>query len=163
MSSLCCSSAGEKSVAGRRLARVLVEMRSEAPIDSSERLVMGILRAFGSRTTAQEKARIFQALRIATNAEIDAIEAALPAIREVLAPGGVLVVLSYHSLEDRVVKNSFREWSRACVCPPRLPVCHCRGEPLGKALTRKALRPSATEVEANSRARSALLRAWEKA
>ena len=147
----------------RKLARILVEMRSQVPINSSERLVTGILRAFGPRTTAQEKARIFQALRIATNREIDALETALPAIREALAPGGVLVVLSYHSLEDRVVKNSFREWSRACVCPPGFPICHCRGEPLGETLTRRALRPSAAEVEANSRARSALLRAWEKA
>ena len=147
----------------RKLARTLVAMRADAPIDSSDRLVSGIVRAFGPRTTTQEKARIFQALRIATNREIDALETALPAIRAALAPGGVLVVLAYHSLEDRVVKNSFREWSRACVCLPGLPVCHCRGKPLGATLTRKPLRPSDAEVEANPRARSAALRGWEKA
>ena len=82
---------------------------------------------------------------------------------ERLEPAGVLVVISYLALEDRRVKNAFREWSRACICPPELPVCACRGKPLGEVLTRRPLRPTAAEVEANPRARSALLRAWRKA
>ena len=74
-----------------------------------------------------------------------------------------MVVIAYHSLEDRVVKSAFREWSRTCICPPELPICTCRGEPLGETLTRKVLRPTAEEVEHNPRARSARLRAWRRA
>ena len=88
---------------------------------------------------------------------------ALEALRERLAPGGVLAVIAYHSLEDRRVKNAFREWSRACVCPPELPVCVCRGAPLGETLTRKPVRPGEDEVARNPRSRSARLRAWRKA
>ena len=146
----------------RRLARVIAEMRSEAPMARSEQLVAAIDRAI-PRATIQDRARIFQALRIAVNREIEGLEAALPALREALAPGGVLVVLSYHSLEDRIVKDAFREWSRECVCPPGLPVCRCRGSALGTALTRKPVMASPAEVELNSRARSARLRAWRKA
>lgn len=147
----------------RRLARIVAEMRGEAPFESSDQLVEAIRRALGPRTSVQDQARIFQALRIAVNRELDALRTALPRLREALAPGGVLVVLSYHSLEDRVVKESFREWSQACVCPPGLPVCRCRGEPLGETLTRKPLSASAGEIERNVRARSARLRAWRRA
>lgn len=146
----------------RRLARVLVEMRQQAPIDTSDRLLEGIARALGPGITAQDKARLFQALRIAVNRELETLETALPKLRDALAPHGILVVLSYHSLEDRIVKDAFREWSRACVCPPGLPVCQCRGAPLGKALTRKPLMAQQAEITANPRARSARLRAWRK-
>jgi 16S rRNA (cytosine1402-N4)-methyltransferase len=111
----------------------------------------------------KEKARIFQALRIAVNEEMEALEVGLPAIRDVMNGGAVLVVIAYHSLEDRAVKNAFREWSRACVCPVESPVCTCRGEPLGETLTRKVMRPSDEEVARNPRARSARLRAWRRA
>jgi 16S rRNA (cytosine1402-N4)-methyltransferase len=120
-------------------------------------------RSLPGRVEAQDRARIFQALRIEVNGEMDALEAALPAIRDALNEDGVLVVIAYHSLEDRMVKNAFRDWSRACVCPPGLPICTCRGEPLGKTLTRKPVRPSEGEIEDNPRARSARLRAWRKA
>lgn len=73
-----------------------------------------------------------------------------------------MVVIAYHSLEDRIVKNAFRDWSKSCVCPPELPVCRCRGEPLGRSLTPGPLDPGEREVERNPRARSARLRAWEK-
>ncbi len=146
----------------RKLARVLVEMREQAPVDRSDQLVEAIARTLGPRHTVQDRARIFQALRIATNHEIDALQTALPALREALAPGGVLAVLAYHSLEDRVAKDEFREWSRECICPPALPECRCRGAALGTLLTRKPLVASDAEIEANSRARSARLRAWRK-
>jgi 16S rRNA (cytosine1402-N4)-methyltransferase len=146
----------------RRLARVIVEMRESAPVDTSDRLLEAIARALGPAVTAQDRARLFQALRIAVNREMDALEAALPRIREALEPGGVLVVLSYHSLEDRIVKDAFREWSRSCICPPGLPVCRCRGVALGEAMTRKPRMASAAEIAANARARSARLRAWRR-
>jgi len=146
----------------RKLARILVEMRERAPIETSDQLVEAIGRALGPRSDVQDRARIFQALRIAVNREIEALETALPRFRDALATGGVLAVISYHSLEDRVVKNAFRDWSLACVCPPQLPVCRCRGVPLGETLTRKPVSASAEEVEANPRARSARLRAWRR-
>lgn len=146
----------------RKLARVLVEMRAEAPITTSDQLVEAVRRALGPRADAQDRARIFQALRIAVNRELESLERALPSFRDLLAPGGVLAVLSYHSLEDRIVKNTFREWSTACTCPPRLPVCRCGGEALGERLTRKAVFAAPEEVERNPRARSARLRAWRR-
>jgi 16S rRNA (cytosine1402-N4)-methyltransferase len=145
----------------RRLARVIGEMRSVSPLQLSDDLSEAIDRVI-FRATPQDRARIFQAVRIAVNEEIVSLERALPSLREALAPGGVMVVLSYHSLEDRIVKDSFREWSRDCICPPGLPICACRGAALGKQLTRKPVMASADEVETNSRARSARLRAWRK-
>jgi len=147
----------------RRLAAEIVRRRAQRPFATSDDLSAAMERALGPRLDAQDQARIFQALRIAVNGELAALERALPALREALRPDGVLVVLSYHSLEDRLVKDAFREWSRSCVCPPALPVCVCRGKPLGTTLTRKPVTASPGEVAANSRARSAKLRAWRKA
>ena len=146
----------------RRLARVIAEMRAQEPLTRSEQLVEAMDRALG-RTVAQDRARIFQALRIAVNREIEGIERALPALRDALTPGGVLVVLAYHSLEDRIVKDSFREWSRDCVCPPQLPICVCGGTAAGKTVTRKPVFATPEEVERNPRARSVRLRAWRHA
>jgi len=147
----------------RRLARAVVRARSEAPIETSDELVGLIDRTLPGRVGMQDRARIFQALRIEVNDEMEALEAALPAIRDALKQEGVLVVIAYHSLEDRIVKHTFREWSRSCICPPGMPICTCRGEPLGTTLTRKPVRPEESEIEANPRARSARLRAWRKA
>ena len=147
----------------RKLARIVVEMRAEAPFETSDQLLRAIDRALGPRTEAADRARIFQALRIAVNREIEALEQALERFRTALAPGGVFAVLSYHSLEDRLVKNAFRDWSLDCVCPPGLPVCRCRGRALGTVLTRKPLSASDDEVRANPRARSARLRGWSAA
>jgi 16S rRNA (cytosine1402-N4)-methyltransferase len=146
----------------RMLGRVIVEMRARAPFATSDHLLEAIGRAM-PRADAGDRARIFQALRIAVNREIEQLEAALPAFRDALAKDGVFVVLSYHSLEDRLVKNAFRDWSRACTCPPGLPVCACGGVAQGEALTRKAVTASADEIEQNVRARSARLRAWRHA
>lgn len=147
----------------RRLARAVVRTRRDRPFRTSDDLVAVLEEVLGPRVGPQEKARIFQALRIVVNDELGALERALPALRDRLEAGGALVVLSYHSLEDRIVKNEFRDWSRACVCPPDLPVCRCRGEPLGRVLTRRPVRPTDAEVTLNPRSRSARLRAWEKA
>lgn len=147
----------------RRLAAEVVRRRARAPFRSSDDLLEAIDAALGARTTNQDRARIFQALRIAVNDEMGVLARALPALRDRLAPAGVFVVLSYHSLEDRQVKDAFREWSRACVCPPELPVCRCRGRALGETLTRRPVTASEAEVAANPRARSAKLRAWRKA
>ena len=147
----------------RRLASEVVRRRRERPFRTSDDLVAAMHRALGPRLDAQDKARIFQALRIAVNRELEELEEALLLLRDRLAPLGVFVVLAYHSLEDRLVKEAFREWSLACVCPPNLPVCVCRGRPLGVLLTKKPVSASAAEVAANPRARSARLRAWRKA
>jgi len=147
----------------RALAREIVRRRQDAPLETSDDLVAALTRVLNRPAEHQEKARVFQALRIAVNDELEALEAALEGIREALNEGGVLAVISYHSLEDRAVKHTFREWSRECVCPPGFPVCTCRGRALGTTLTRKPVRPGTEEVAANPRARSALLRAWRKA
>jgi 16S rRNA (cytosine1402-N4)-methyltransferase len=147
----------------RRLAREIVKRRASGGVRTSDDLVGALAVSLGRAPSQQDKARIFQAVRIAVNEEMEALEAGLPAIRDVMKAGGVLVVIAYHSLEDRAVKNAFREWSRACVCPPELPVCTCRGAPLGETLTRKVLRPTDDEVARNPRARSARLRAWRRA
>lgn len=147
----------------RRLAREIVKRRGSEPVETSDHLVAALTVSLGRAPTARDKARIFQAVRIAVNEELEALELGLPAIREVLRDGAVMVVIAYHSLEDRVVKNAFREWSRSCVCPPELPICSCRGRPLGQTLTRKVVRPFPEEVRRNPRARSARLRAWRRA
>jgi 16S rRNA (cytosine1402-N4)-methyltransferase len=147
----------------RRLARDIVHNRKLRPFTTSDDLLAAMERSLGPRLEAQDKARIFQALRIAVNEELDVLERALPALRDRLESDGVLVILSYHSLEDRRVKDAFREWSRACICPPEVLVCQCRGVPLGKTLTKKPVLASDDEVQMNVRARSARLRAWKAA
>jgi 16S rRNA (cytosine1402-N4)-methyltransferase len=147
----------------RRLAREVVKRRATEPLETSDDLVAALAVSMGRPPSAKEKARIFQAVRIAVNDELEALEVGLPAIRDAMKAGGVMVVIAYHSLEDRAVKNAFREWSRSCVCPPELPICRCRGEALGQTLTRKVLRPSDEEIQRNPRARSARLRAWRRA
>jgi 16S rRNA (cytosine1402-N4)-methyltransferase len=145
------------------IVRRIAARRRERPLEASEDLVAILEDVYRYRLTVQDKARVFQALRIEVNREMESLDRALPVLRERLAPEGVLVVIAYHSLEDRRVKNAFREWSRACVCPPALPVCQCRGVALGETLTRRVVRPTPAEVARNPRSRSARLRAWRKA
>jgi 16S rRNA (cytosine1402-N4)-methyltransferase len=147
----------------RRLAREVVKRRATEPLRTSDDLVAALATSLRRPPSAREKARIFQAVRIAVNTELEVLEATLPALRDMLKAGAVLVVIAYHSLEDRIVKDAFRAWSRSCVCPPELPVCTCRGRPLGETLTRKPLRPTEVEIRRNPRARSARLRGWRKA
>ena len=144
----------------RRLAREIVRRRGNRSFKTSDDLVGAIRAVLGPRSGPGEFARLFQAVRIAVNEEMESLEKALPALRDRLAPGGVLAVIAYHSGEDRMVKHAMREWSRECVCPPRQLECNCRGRALGSLVTRKATSPGGAEVTRNPRARSARLRAW---
>lgn len=146
-----------------RIAREVVRRRQNRPFETSDDFVGAIRGALGARSGPGDFARLFQALRIAVNDEIAGLEAALPALRDRLRPGGVLAVIAYHSGEDRLVKHAFREWSARCVCPPRMLQCACRGRSLGELLTRKSIVASAEETRTNPRARSARLRAWRSA
>jgi 16S rRNA (cytosine1402-N4)-methyltransferase len=146
-----------------RLAREIVRRRATVPFATSDHLVGAIRAVLGPRSGPAEFARLFQAVRIAVNDEIPGLGRALPALRDRLMPGGTLVVIAYHSGEDRLVKNAFRDWSAACICPPKQPVCTCRGRPLGTTITRRAIPASADEIARNPRARSARLRAWRSA
>ncbi|MFV2007918.1 MAG: 16S rRNA (cytosine(1402)-N(4))-methyltransferase RsmH [Longimicrobiales bacterium] len=145
-----------------RLAREIVRRRDRHSFATSDDLVAALSTTLERAPSQRDKARIFQAVRIAVNGELEALELALPSIRGLLSDGGTLVVISYHSLEDRAVKRAFREWSASCVCPPKLPICVCRGRSLGRTLTSKPLRPTDAEVLSNPRSRSARLRAWTK-
>jgi 16S rRNA (cytosine1402-N4)-methyltransferase len=148
---------------GARLAREIVRRRGTRPFETSDDLVGAIRAVLGPRSGPPEFARLFQAVRIAVNNELMGLSRALPALRDRLMPGGRLAVIAYHSGEDRIVKNMFRDWSAACVCPPKQPVCTCRGRPLGTTVTRRALTASEDEVQHNPRARSARLRVWQNA
>ena len=153
---------GDEPRAGR-LAREIVRRRATRPMLTSDDLVGAIRAVLGPRSGPSQFAPLFQAVRIAVNDELGVLQRALPKLRDRLTPGGVIAVIAYHSGEDRLVKHSFIEWSAACICPPRQPVCTCRGKPLGTLVTRKPVRPSPAESEENPRARSALLRAWRRA
>lgn len=145
-----------------RLAREIVRRRATRQFETSDDLVGAIRAVLGPRSGAPEFARLFQAVRIAVNDELPGLERALPALRDRLSPGGILAVITYHSGEDRIVKNFFREWSSDCICPPKHPICTCRGRALGETLTKRGLTASEDEIIRNARARSAKLRAWRR-
>jgi 16S rRNA (cytosine1402-N4)-methyltransferase len=142
------------------LALTIVRRRARSRFEKSDDLVNAIREVAGPRSGPADFARLFQAVRIAVNQELEGLERALPELRDALVDGGTLATISYHSGEDRIVKHSVREWSRSCVCPPEMPVCRCRGRPLGERLTRRAVVPTAAEIAGNARARSARLRAF---
>ena len=156
---------GEEPFAGR-IARAIVADRRTAPIRTAEELAALVARVAPGRAPGRRRVhpatRVFQALRIAVNEELDALEAGLAAAVDLLRPGGRLVVLSYHSLEDRIVKRFLQAERRGCICPPEAPVCVCGRKPRLRLLTPKGLVPSAAEIAANPRARSARLRAAER-
>ncbi len=144
----------------RRIARQIVAGR---PIDTTLGLVRAVEQAIGTgRARIHPATRTFQALRIAVNRELDKIELALQQTLNILSPGGRLVVISYHSLEDRLVKEFIKREARDCLCPPDIPVCICGHHPSLKVVNRKPVLPSLTEVKANPRSRSAKLRAAER-
>ena len=147
----------------RAIARRIVETRERQPITRTgelARLVAGVVH--GRPGGIHPATRTFQALRIAVNDELGSLEAALPAALELLKPGGRLVVISFHSLEDRIVKRFFQQEERGCVCPPELPECVCGRTPRLRIITRHPLVASDDEVATNPRARSAKLRVAEK-
>ena len=145
----------------RALAREVIRRRLREPFIISDDFVNAIRAVLGPRSGPPDFARLFQALRIAVNDELGALETALPRLRDALVPGGRIGVITYHSGEDRIVKHAFREWGRDCVCPPRQPVCNCRGRALGRVLTKKPIVPEASEISDNPRARSAQFRVFE--
>jgi 16S rRNA (cytosine1402-N4)-methyltransferase len=155
---------GEECYA-RQIAKAIARRRKERPFERTADLVETIKAAipaparFGDGHPAK---RVFQALRIAVNDELGSLEAALPAAFAMLRPGGRLAVISFHSLEDRIVKRFMRDLERGCDCPPDFPVCVCGKEPQLRSLSRKAIRPSARETAANPRASSARLRVGVK-
>ena len=156
---------GEEPFAGR-IARAIVETRRTTPINTADELAALVARVSPSRAPGRRRihpaTRVFQALRIAVNEELDALEAGLAAAVDLLRPGGRLVVLSYHSLEDRIVKRFLQAERRGCTCPPEVPVCVCGRKPRLRLLSPKGLVPTEAEVIANPRARSARLRAAER-
>jgi 16S rRNA (cytosine1402-N4)-methyltransferase len=155
---------GEERYA-RQIARAIVRRRRGEPFERSADLVDTIKAAipaparFGEGHPAK---RVFQALRIAVNQELDALEAALPAAVDMLRERGRVGVISFHSLEDRIVKNFFRDEERGCICPPEFPICNCGRDPVLRVVTRRAVRPTPGETALNPRAASARLRVAEK-
>lgn len=155
---------GEERYA-RPIARAIVRRRAEQPFTRSGELVEVIRRSiptpalFGHGHPAK---RVFQALRIAVNDELGALEHGLTPALEILRPGGRIAVISFQSLEDRIVKQTFRERARGCICPPELPICACGHEPELRVLTPRVLRPAAEEVADNPRAQSSRLRVAER-
>ncbi len=155
---------GEERWAGR-IAKAVVRTREENPLKTTLQLAELICDVVPKGRVPQRihpATRVFQALRIYVNQELDRLRDGLDAALDVLKPGGRLVVISFHSLEDRIVKHRFRDAAIDCVCPPRLPVCSCDKQATVKVLTRRGVRASDEEIAGNPRARSAILRAVER-
>ena len=156
---------GEEKFA-KRIASAIVSRRMTKPFESTGELaevVKDAIPAAARRTGPHPARRVFQALRIAVNDELGALTEALDASLDILRPGARVAIISFHSLEDRIVKKTFAKWAQGCICPPDFPVCRCGRVPEGKVLTRKPIVASQQEVEENPRARSAKLRVFEKA
>lgn len=145
-----------------KIARAILEERSREPITSTRHLARIVARTKGNREKIDPATRVFQALRIEVNEELQSLSSFLAAAVEKLNAGGRLAVISYHSLEDRRVKEAFRRESGVCLCAPKLPVCVCGARRVLAVLTRRPIRPSEAEVRRNPRSRSARLRVAEK-
>ena len=148
-----------------QIAGKIVTARQEKPILTTMQLADLVASAVppAERRKAKNPARrTFQAIRIAVNSELDALNEGLDAIFNCLAPGGRLCVITFHSLEDRLVKNKFRRWAQRCTCPPEQPICTCGGVPKARLITRKPIEADAEDLEVNRRSRSAKLRVLEK-
>lgn len=149
----------------KRIAEFIVEQRKIKPIETTFELVEVIKKAIpkGARKDGPHPAkRTFQAIRIEVNHELDILEKTVDDMTELLNAGGRLCIITFHSLEDRIVKNAFRKQENPCTCPPEFPVCVCGKKPLGRVITRKPILPSNEEIEQNHRARSAKLRILER-
>jgi len=156
---------GEEPAAWK-IAKAIVATRAAAPLETAEDLAALVERMVPVnpriRRRTHPATRVFQALRIAVNEELEALEEGLVAALDLLRPGGRLVVLSYHSLEDRIVKRFLAAERRGCTCPPEAPICVCGKQPRLRLVTRPSLVPTEAEIDANPRARSARLRAAER-
>jgi len=147
----------------KRLARAIVETRKQEPIRTTADLLRVIEHAGIGRGRKHNPATlVFQALRIATNDELGALRGGLDAAIRVLRPGGRLVVIAYHSLEDRIVKQTLRDAAKGCNCPPATPVCVCGGQITMRVITRRPIQPDPAEIQTNPRARSGRLRVGER-
>ncbi len=147
-----------------QIAKNIVKAREDKPLETTMELA-DIIKASMPAAARREKnpcKRSFQAIRIAVNSELDSLSEGLRAAFEILAPGGRLAVITFHSLEDRMVKQAFAEWCRGCVCPPDFPVCVCNRKPKARLINKKPILPSAEELAVNSRSQSAKLRILEK-
>jgi 16S rRNA (cytosine1402-N4)-methyltransferase len=149
----------------RRIARRIVKARAQETIDTTERLAEVVRAAIPPAKRSRQRhpaTRTFQALRLEVNREIDHLRTFLQQPLDWLRSGGRLAIISFHSLEDRLVKHAFANWARFCRCPDHSPICSCEGKPLARLVTKKPLVPDPEEVKANPRARSARLRVVEK-
>jgi 16S rRNA (cytosine1402-N4)-methyltransferase len=146
----------------RRVARAIHAAAERNELNTTADLKNAVAAAKGGYAPVAELSRVFQAVRIAVNGELEQLQRFLAGVLDVIRPGGRLVILSYHSLEDRMVKEFMRDAARDCVCPPGVPVCVCGRVPTLKVLTRRAVHADAAETRANPRARSAVLRAAER-
>jgi 16S rRNA (cytosine1402-N4)-methyltransferase len=147
---------------GGRVARRIIEQREISPVKTTGRLREILASILAGKDLTSSLARLFQAVRIEVNRELDELSAALPRALGVLAEGGRMVVIAYHSLEDRIVKRFFAAEAKGCICPENIPVCVCGRKPTVRLLTRRVVRPSEDETSRNPRSRSARLRAVEK-
>lgn len=148
----------------RRIAQFIVKERENKPIETTGELVDIIKKAVpkGARKDGPHPAkRTFQAIRIEVNGELEVLQRAIDDVAARLAVGGRLCIITFHSLEDRIVKEAFRKHENPCICPPQFPVCVCGKKPLGRVITRKPILPSKEELEENPRSRSAKLRVLE--
>ena len=148
----------------RRIAQFIVKERENKPIETTGELVDIIKKAVpkGARKDGPHPAkRTFQAIRIEVNGELEVLQRAIDDVAARLAVGGRLCIITFHSLEDRIVKEAFRKQENPCICPPQFPVCVCGKKPLGRVITRKPILPSKEELEENPRSRSAKLRVLE--
>ena len=155
---------GEEPYAWQIAGRIVKE-REQKPILTTlqlAELVASAVPPAERRKSKNPARRTFQALRIAVNSELDALNEGMDGIYDCLAPGGRFCIITFHSLEDRLVKNKFRRWATACTCPPEYPVCLCGGKPKAKLITRKPIEADSIELESNRRSRSAKLRVLEK-
>ena len=153
---------GEERFAGR-IASYIEKERAREPIETTGQLAELVKRAVPAKGEAHPEKRTFQAIRIEVNRELDVIEPTLDAALDCMNPGGRIAVITFHSLEDRIVKQFFAAAAKGCTCPPDIPVCVCGKKPRGIVITRKPILPDEAECERNPRAKSAKLRVFEKA
>lgn len=156
---------GEERYAAR-IAALIVREREESPVDTTFKLNDIILRAIPAKARREgghPSKRVFQALRIACNRELEGLGETVTDMIDFLSPGGRLAVITFHSLEDRIVKQAFQNAETPCICPPRSPVCTCGRIPKGRRVNKKAIRPTPEEIARNPRAKSASLRVFERA